>query len=90
MTVTTVRLREEVEKQLESLSSELHRSKGWLINEAVAEYSTRREQEKRRWRETLEAMESVARGEVVDAEEVHDWLRSWGDSEELPPPESGR
>lgn len=90
MAVTTVRLRAEVEQQLESLSSELHRSKGWLINEAVAEYSTRREQEKRRWRETLEAMEAVARGEVVDGEEVHAWLRSWGDPEELPPPKPGQ
>jgi predicted transcriptional regulator len=42
------------------------------------------------WRETLEAMEAVARGEVMDADEVHAWLRSWGDGEELPPPKTGR
>ncbi len=26
----------------------------------------------------LEAMESAAQGEVVDASEVHEWLSSWG------------
>lgn len=40
--------------------------------------------------ETLAAMESVARGEVVDADEVHAWLRSWGTSNELPPPKPRR
>ena len=46
------------------------------------------EQAKRK--ETLEAMESVARGKVVSGEAVHAWLRSWGSAEELPPPEVGR
>lgn len=38
------------------------------------------------WQETLAALEAVTRGEVVDADEVHAWLRSWGDAGELPPP----
>ena len=48
------------------------------------------ELEQARWKETLEAMESVARGKVVSGEAVHAWLRSWGSAEELPPPEVGR
>ena len=40
--------------------------------------------------ETLQAMESVSRGEVVSGEAVHEWLRSWGASEELPVPKPGQ
>jgi len=46
------------------------------------------EQAKRK--ETLEAMESVARGKVVSGEAVHAWLRSWGSADELPTPDVGR
>lgn len=88
MGVTTVRLQPEVEEGLEAMARKLRRSKGWLINQAVAEYLQRQELEQRRWQETLAAMESVAQGKVVSADEVHDWLRSWGDSQELPPPKS--
>ncbi|HET9680298.1 MAG TPA: hypothetical protein VFP95_07050 [Gammaproteobacteria bacterium] len=41
---------------------------------------------KQRWQETLTAMESVAQGKVVPAQEVHDWLSSWGSGDERPPP----
>jgi predicted transcriptional regulator len=46
--------------------------------------------ERARWKETLEAMDSVAQGKVVPGEAVHAWLRSWGSADELPPPEMGR
>lgn len=89
MSVTTVRLPPEVEKSLENMARKLDRSKSWLINQALAEYLVRQEREQERWQETLAAMESVAQGNVVSADEVHDWLRSWGDSRELSPPKSG-
>ncbi len=90
MSVTTVRLKPEVEEGLDSMARKLHRSKGWLINEALAEYLERQECEQSRWQETLAAMESVAQGRVASADDVHAWLRSWGDSQELPPPKAGR
>lgn len=90
MSVTTVRLRPDVEKGLESLANKLNRSKGWLINEAIAEYLAHKELEEARWQETLAAMESVTQGKVVSADEVHEWLRSWGTSAELPPPKVER
>lgn len=43
-----------------------------------------------RWVETLQAMESVSRGEVVSDEAVYEWLRSWGTSDELPVPKPGQ
>ena len=42
-----------------------------------------------RWAETLQAMESVSRGEVLSGEAVRDWLRSWGTRNELSMPEPG-
>ena len=90
MSVTTVRLQPEIEKNLESMASKLHRSKGWLINQALTEYLQRHELEQTRWQETLEAMESVAQGKVASADEVHAWLRSWGSADELPPPQTSQ
>ena len=40
-----------------------------------------KEQEKR-WAQTLEAVDSVKRGEVAPAEKVHVWLKSWGQHKE--------
>lgn len=90
MSVTTVRLQPEVEASLEAMAEKLHRSKSWLINQALKEYIQRQKQEQVRWQETLKAMESVARGKAVSGEAVHAWLRSWGDSNEMPPPKTGQ
>lgn len=78
MSVTTVRLQAEVEQNLEAIASRLHRSKGWVINHALSEYIEKQLREQERWQQTLEAMESAAHGKVVDASEVHGWLKSWG------------
>lgn len=87
MGVTTVRLPEEMEQELSGLAEERRRSKGWMIVEALREYLEKEALEKKKWQETLGAMESAARGEVVAAEKVHEYLRSWGSEEELSPPE---
>jgi len=90
MSVTTVRLQPEVEESLEAMSGKLHRTKSWLINQALREFIQRQEQEQIRWQETLKAMESVAQGKVVSGAAVHAWLRSWGGPNELPPPKAGQ
>lgn len=90
MSVTTVRLQAEIEEHLEAIASRLHRSKGWVINQALSEYIEKQRLEQARWQQTLEAMESAARGKVVDASEVHDWLSSWGTDNEQDAPGSGQ
>jgi predicted transcriptional regulator len=90
MSVTTVRLQPEVEEGLEAMADKLHRTKSWLINQALREYIERLSLEQTRWQETLQAMESVASGQAVAGETVHSWLRSWGTSDELPPPIPGQ
>jgi predicted transcriptional regulator len=90
MGVTTVRLQPELEESLEAMAGKMHRTKSWVINQALREFIERQEQEQDRWQETLKAMESVAQGRVVSGEAVHTWLRSWGTGSELPPPKAGQ
>jgi predicted transcriptional regulator len=90
MSVTTVRLQPEVEEGLEAVAGKLHRTKSWVINQALREFLERQDLEQVRWQETLEAMESVARGKVVSGEAVHAWLAGWGSHDELPPPKTGQ
>lgn len=90
MTVTSIRLQPEVESGLEAMSDKLHRSKNWLINQAIREFVARQELEQSRWKETLSAMASVAQGKVLSGQAVHSWLESWGSSNELPPPQVGK
>ena len=90
MSVTTVRLQPEVESGLEAMADKLHRSKNWLVNQAIREFVARQEQEQARWSETLTAMGSVAQGMVVSGQAVHAWLESWGSPNELPPPKVGK
>jgi len=86
MSVTTVRLQPDIETGLDAMAEKLHRSKSWLINQALKEFIDRQELDQIRWKETLQAMDSVAQGNIVAGSEVHDWLRSWGTSKELSPP----
>lgn len=89
MGVTTFRLRPDIEKDFEAIARDSDRSKSWVINEAIEEYIQRRKAERARWEETLQAMQSVAQGNVVSGEAVHTWLKSWGQSNESRPPKVG-
>lgn len=88
MAVTTVRLQPEVAEGLDLMAGRMHRTRSWLINQALREFIQRQNQEQVRWEQTVQAMESVASGKVVPGEVVHEWLRSWGNSDELPPPKT--
>ena len=90
MSVTTVRLKPEVEESLNAVAGKLQRSKSWVINQALSEFFERQMLEQSRWQETLKAMESVAQGKVVSGEAVHTWLQSWGSPNELQPPKAGQ
>ncbi|KFZ28030.1 MULTISPECIES: CopG family ribbon-helix-helix protein [Pseudidiomarina] len=78
MGITTVRLQDDVEQELDSIATKLNRSKGWVIKEALVEYLAKQQLEQQRWQETLQAMESATQGRVVDADSVHEWLAQWG------------
>lgn len=90
MSVTTVRLQSDVERHLDAIANKLQRSKSWVINQALSEYIARQQLEQERWQQTLEAMESAAQGKLVDANKVHDWLKSWGTESERDAPRLGK
>ena len=90
MSVTTVRLQPELEENLGAMAEKLHRSKSWLINQALREFFERKELDQSRWQETLQAIESVAQGKIVSGDAVHTWLQSWGNSNESQPPKVGQ
>ncbi len=86
MGVTSVRLRPEIEDPLADLSKKLDRSKSYLINLAIKEFLAKKSLEEQRWVETLEAIDSVKSGKLIEEREVNDWLESWGTENELEPP----
>ena len=86
MGITSIRLSEDVEEPLERLAQKQDRSKNYLINQAIREFVLRHSMEELRWADTLEALESVKQGRVVEWDQVTAWLQSWGSDAELPPP----
>ena len=86
MSVTSIRLQDELEKPLADLAEKQKKSKNWLINQAIKEYLECHELEDQRWLETLPALESVKSRKSIPAENVEDWLSSWGTGQEKPVP----
>lgn len=86
MSITSIRLSEDVEKPLESLSKQLDRSKNYLINQAIKEFLARHSLEDSRWQDTLEALESLKAGKSIGEEDVNAWLNSWGTNNRKTPP----
>lgn len=86
MSVTSIRLNDDIEKPLDFLSKKLDRSKNYLINQAVKEFLVRKSTEDSRWLDTLEALESLKDGKTIEESEVNAWLNSWGTSSEINPP----
>lgn len=87
MALTSVRIKEELNDSLKKLAEKNQRSKSWIINEALAEYIVRDKQESQKWLDTLEGLDSIRKGDIVDGDEVFDWMRSWGTDKELGPPQ---
>jgi predicted transcriptional regulator len=90
MSVTSVRLQPEVEQQLDAMAGEQHRSKSWLINQALREFVARQRLEQQRWKDTLVALEDVRDGRVVAGASVHAWLQGWSGKGETKAPKVKR
>ena len=86
MSVTSIRLQDDLEKSLNDAANSLHRSKNWIINQAIREYLERNTNEQQRWQQTVEALQSASDGKLVGSKKVNEWLQSWGTENELPPP----
>ncbi len=88
MSITSIRIADEIDKPLESLAKKLDRSKNYLINQAIKEFLIKQSLENSRWQDTLEALESIQAGKSLDEADVNAWLNSWGTGARTPPPKS--
>ncbi|WP_188150841.1 ribbon-helix-helix protein, CopG family [Teredinibacter waterburyi] len=87
MSITSIRLNEDIDKPLEFLAKRLDRSKNYLINQAIKEFIAKQSLEGSRWQDTLEALESIKAGRSLDEEDVNAWLNSWGTGSRRSKPE---
>jgi predicted transcriptional regulator len=88
MSITSIRITDDVDKPLEALSKKLDRSKNYLINQAIKEFLARQSVEESRWEETLQALESIKEGKAIEEGDVNAWLNSWGTDDRKSPPKS--
>ncbi len=86
MGVTSVRLTDELQDQLEETAERLRRSKGWIISEALNEFIAKEKRALNRLERSRKALDQVEAGQVVDGDEVMAWIASWGSDKELSPP----
>lgn len=86
MGVTSVRLPDDLQAQLEETADRLRRSKGWIICEALSEFVEKEERAVARLERTKQAMAQVEAGQVIDGDEVMDWIATWGTDKEKQPP----
>jgi predicted transcriptional regulator len=70
--VVTAHIPGELAKQVDRLSDQLDRPKGWIIKEALTRFV---ELEKRRYELTLEALADVDAGQTFDDAEIGAWLK---------------
>ena len=87
MALTSVRIKDELDESLKKIAAKTQRSKSWIINEALAEYIIRDKQESQKWLDTLEGLDSIRKGDIIDGDNMFDWMRSWGTEKELDPPQ---
>ena len=70
-------------EKVEAMAARLERSRGWVMKQALAAWV---DQEEERHRMTLEALDDVDAGRVIDHHAVQAWADSLGTDKPLPPP----
>lgn len=92
MTAATIRpvaikIDEDIKARVKRLAEARHRTSHWLMREAITQYVEREEKREAFRQDTLKAWEDYrATGLHVTADEVDEWLASWGTDNELPAP----
>jgi len=74
MSVTSIRLKPEIENPLEKLATKLDGIKNYLINQSIKEFLARKSLDESRWKEMLEALDSVKSNNLIEEESVNKWL----------------
>ena len=85
---TSIKLDDDLKGRVEHLAEARRRPSHWIMREAIAQYVEREEARERLRQETVQAWEEFQEtGLHATAEEVENWLSSWGTEDELPAPE---
>lgn len=72
-------------EKVDTLATRLERSRGWVIKQALATWV---EHEEERHKMTLEALDDVDAGHVIDHQAVQDWAASLGTDKPLHKPKA--
>ncbi|WP_136067993.1 CopG family ribbon-helix-helix protein [Modicisalibacter radicis] len=86
-TPTSIKLDDDLKGRVQHLADARRRSAHWLMREAIEQYVEREERREAFKQDTLKAWEDYqTTGMHATAEEVEQWLASWGSDNELPAP----
>lgn len=84
----SVKLEPEIRSRINSLAVAKRRTPHWMMREAIRQYVVREEFQETLRKDTLAAWEEFQETNLhATAQEVENWLESWGDEDELPAPE---
>ena len=88
MRPVAIKLDDDIKTRVKRLAGARHRTAHWLMREAITQYVEREEKREAFRQDTLKAWDEYrTTGLHATAEEVGDWLASWGTDDELPAPE---
>ena len=84
--VIRARIPETLKKDFEAAAA----AHGWNLSHAIrqlmSQYVAQEKEMTRRRQETLEALEDIEAGRVVDGKKMMNWLSGWGTDDEQEPP----
>ena len=85
---TSIKLDDELKGRVQHLAEVRRRTSHWIMREAIEQYVVREEKREALNKDTLAAWDEFqAKGLHATAEEVDEWLASWGTENERPAPE---
>ena len=85
---TSVKLDDNLKSRIQHLADIRHRSAHWIMCEAIRDYVEREEVRENFKQEALASWTAYKEtGQHLSAQEVHDWLNTWGTDKEtkIPP-----
>ncbi len=84
--VIRARIPEDLKKEFEAAAAAHQMSLSNALRQLMNQYVEQERELARRREETIEAMEDIATGRIVDGDEVMTWLAGWGTESEMEPP----
>ena len=85
---TSIKLDDALKSRIQQLAQMRRRTSHWIMREAISQYVEREEKHESLRQDTLKAWDEFqATGLHATADEVEQWLKSWGSDNELPAPE---